>query len=122
MTREDFLEFCRTIGGAEADQPFGEDFSSWVVRHENNRKWFALLMEHDGKDIVNLKCDPQEADFLRSVFKGVVPAYHMNKTHWNTVYLVSDVPDEEIRRMVMSSFHLTEKKTRRKPQANTEEK
>ena len=66
-------------------------------------------MDLDGKDIVNLKCDPMQADFLRGIYKGVVPAYHMNKTHWNTVYLDSDVPDEEIENMTLESFNLTEK-------------
>ena len=69
----------------------------------NGGKWFA-----------NLKCDPLEADFLRKAFKGVVPAYHMNKVHWNTVYLDSDVPDEEIRRMTLSSFNLTAGKKKKR--------
>ena len=111
MTKDEFLEYCLTIGGAEADQPFDEDFESWVVRHGDSRKWFALLMLHDGQWIVNLKCDPQEADFLRSVYKGVTAAYHMNKVHWNTVYLDSDVPREEIERMTMNSFALTARKS-----------
>lgn len=66
-------------------------------------------MELDGRVIVNLKCDPMQADFLRRIYKGIVPAYHMNKTHWNTVYLDSDVPDEEIENMTLESFNLTEK-------------
>lgn len=117
MTKEEFLEFCKTLGGAELDSPFDEDFETVVARHSVNRKWFALVMEHNGEWIVNLKCDPMEADFLRRAFEGVTPAYHMNKTHWNTVYLNSDVPREEIERMTISSFELTEKKPRlpRKP-------
>ena len=67
-------------------------------------------MAHDGGYIVNLKCDPQEAELLRKLFSGVTPAYHMNKTHWNSVRLdESDVPDEELRRMTMNSFELTRK-------------
>ena len=69
-------------------------------------------MEYRGKTVVNLKCEPMESDFLRSVFKGVIPAYHMNKVHWNTVFLESDVPDEEIERMTLTSFALTDKKKR----------
>ena len=109
MTKEKYLEFCRNIAGASVDRPFNEDFNSYAARHTINRKWFALIMERDGKDIVNLKCDPLQADFLRGIYKGVVPAYHMNKTHWNTVYLDSDVPDEEIENMTLESFNLTEK-------------
>lgn len=114
MTKSEYVEFCESIGGAEIDKPFENDFESTVVRHSNTRKWFALIMEYDGKQIVNLKCDPMEADFLRGVFKGVIPAYHMNKLHWNSVFLDSDVPAEEIKRMTLASFALTDKKIRKK--------
>ena len=113
MTKEEYLDFCRNLGGAELDSPFDEDFETVVARHSDNRKWFALVMEHNEKWIVNLKCEPMEADFLRRAFEGVTPAYHMNKTHWNTVYLDSDVPREEIERMTLSSFELTAKKSRK---------
>ncbi len=110
MTCEEFLEFCRNIPGASVDQPFDGDFETYVARHTLSRKWFALVMIHEGRHIVNLKCDPQEADLLRKLFNGVVPAYHMNKTHWNTIILNSDLPDEEIKRMTMNSFALTDKR------------
>lgn len=116
MTRDAFLDFCRNIPGASVDQPFDGDFETFVARHTLNRKWFALLMKHDNQDIVNLKCDPQEADLLRKLFKGVIPAYHMNKTHWNTVILNSDLPDEEIKRMTLNSFQLTDKQKKTAPE------
>lgn len=121
MNKEEYLDFCRSIGGAEADQPFDEDFSTWVVRHSDSRKWFALVMEHDGRCMVNLKCDPLEAEFLRKVYAGVIPAYHMNKIHWNSVYLDSDVPAEELERMTLNSFSLTDRKhkPRKIPKDNT---
>ena len=111
MTRQDYLDFCGTISAAVLDTPF-DDSETVAVRHRDTRKWFALVMEHNGKSIVNLKCEPMEADFLRQAFQGVTPAYHMNKIHWNTVYLDSDVPDDEIFRMTMNSFTLTTKKSR----------
>lgn len=115
MTKNEYLEFCGTIAAAVSDTPFEDDAESVVIRHRDTRKWFALVMNLNGKDIVNLKCEPMEADFLRSAYEGVIPAYHMNKTHWNTVFLESDVPDEEIKRLTENSFELTMKKTRRKP-------
>lgn len=116
MTREEYLEYCASIVGAVQDKPFPDDNVSIVARHRDTRKWFALIMQLDGRDIVNLKCDPMEADFLRSAYSGVIPSYHMNKTHWNTIYLSSDVPDEEIKRMTMNSYCLTSKKARKKKQ------
>lgn len=113
MTKEEYVEFCKNLGGAEVDKPFNEDFEATVARHSDSKKWFALVMEYQGKNVVNLKCDPMESDFLRSVFKGVIPAYHMNKVHWNTVFLESDVPDEEIERLTFVSFELTDKRKKR---------
>jgi len=110
VTKTEYLEFCGTITAAVCDKPFADDADSVVVRHRDTRKWFALVMEHEGKTLVNLKCEPMEADFLRGAYEGVIPAYHMNKVHWNSVYLDSDVPDEELRRMTMNSFFLTAKK------------
>ena len=115
MTREAYLNYCAGLPGAVVDQPFPEDFQSWVARHWDSRKWFALVMKVDGRDAVNLKCSPMEADLLRSAYTGVRPGYHMNKTHWNTVYLESDVPEEELLRMTEESFRLT---SPRRPQGN----
>ncbi|MBE6900993.1 MAG: MmcQ/YjbR family DNA-binding protein [Ruminococcaceae bacterium] len=114
MTKQQYIEHCRSILSAEVDQPFDEDFDTWVARHSDNRKWFALIFDVKGRPAVNLKCDPMEADFLRSVYEGVTPAYHMNKTHWNTVYFDSDVPDEELVRMTEASFALTKTKKKGK--------
>ena len=114
MTRNEYIEYLKTIAGASLDTPFDDDGESIVARHRDTRKWFALIMKLDGKDIVNLKCDPMEADFLRDAYKGVTPGYHMNKTHWNTVYLDSDVPDDEIKRMTDSSYTLTMKVSRKR--------
>ena len=113
MTRQQYLDFCRNIVGATVDQPFEDDFYSWIARHRDTGKWFAAILVHDGRDFVNLKCDPIEAEFLRSVYSGIEPGYHMNKTHWNTVYFDSDVSDELLRELTMVSFRLTERKKKR---------
>lgn len=114
MTKEKLIEFIKTLPGAVTDKPFSEDFESVVARHSDNRKWFGLIMKIDSGEIINLKCEPVQADFLRSVYKGVIPAYHMNKTHWNSVFLESDVPDEEMERMVRESFMLTASAAKKK--------
>jgi len=113
MTRDEYLDHCRSICGAVVDCPFEEEFDTYAARHSDTKKWFALVLDVGGKPAVNLKCDPMEADFLRNAFEGVIPAYHMNKIHWNTVFLDSDVPEEEIIRMTENSFMLTSRKKRR---------
>lgn len=109
LNKSEYLRFCESIEGAVVDQPFEGNFSSYIARHQGSRKWFAAVLEHQGREFVNLKCDPIEAEFLRSAYKGIQPGYHMNKTHWNSVYFESDVNDELFKHLTMNSFHLTEK-------------
>jgi len=59
------------------DYPFGPEAAVFKVKD----KLFAILARHDGNDIVNLKCDPNEALMLRDIFEGVITGYHMNKKH-----------------------------------------
>ncbi|MCL1917479.1 MAG: MmcQ/YjbR family DNA-binding protein [Peptococcaceae bacterium] len=71
-----------------------------------------LSIWKSGELYLNLKCDPLEADFLRSVYESIIPGWHMNKLHWNTVVIGGDVPDEEIQRMIMNSYDLIKPKGR----------
>ena len=58
---------------------------------------------------MNLKCDPEQALALRDIFTAVVPGYHMNKAHWNTVILDGSIPRGEIERMIDHSYGLVVK-------------
>jgi predicted DNA-binding protein (MmcQ/YjbR family) len=109
MTRRELVEYCLSFPAAYEDYPFDDvkDGGAWtVMRHRANKKSFAMIYERRGRLCVNLKCEPLEADFLRRVFADVKPAYHMNKTHWNTVALGGDVPDEDLKRMIGRSYAL----------------
>ena len=115
MTRQDLIEFCLAFPAAYEDYPFDDitDPGKWtVMRHCDNKKSFALIYERNSKLCVNLKCDPIEADFLRQIFTDVTPGYHMNKAHWNTIVLGGDVLDDELKRMVESSYILIKSKAR----------
>lgn len=114
MTKSEVIAYALTLSGASSDTPFEGDGETVVLRHSDSGKWFGIIMQLKDKTIINLKCEPMNADFLRSVYSGVTAAYHMNKTHWNSVYLGSDVPDEEIKRMIDDSFYLTAKKGRKR--------
>jgi predicted DNA-binding protein (MmcQ/YjbR family) len=117
MTRQELIDYCLTFPAAYEDYPFDElvDGGAWaVMRHGGNKKSFALIYEWGNRLCVNLKCDPLEADFLRQAFDGVAPAYHMNKTHWNTVTVGGDVPEEELRRMIGNSYDLIKPKVRKR--------
>lgn len=108
-TRRELADYCLTFPGAYEDYPFGDD--SWLaVRHRGNKKTFAFIYIRDGAVKLNLKCDPMRSDFLRTAFPQVTPAYHMNKTHWNTVEPGGSLPDEELHGMISHSFDLTRPK------------
>jgi predicted DNA-binding protein (MmcQ/YjbR family) len=112
MTRQDIIDYCLTFSAAYEDYPFAEigGDDTAVMRHRANKKFFALIMHHDGKLYLNLKCDPLEADFLRQAFEGVIPGWHMNKEHWNSVVIGTDVPDDEIKRQIGNSYGLIKPK------------
>ena len=117
MTRQELIDYCLTFPAAYEDYPFDSiaDAGAWtVMRHGTNKKSFALIYEWHGKLCVNLKCDPFEADFLRQMYADVTPAYHMNKTHWNTVTLGGDVPDDALRFMIEQSYGLIRPKQRKR--------
>ena len=112
MNVEKVRSYLLTKPEAEEDFPFGPDVMVFKVKG----KMFALLISSDGKSVdkrsqMNLKCDPLEAIQLRDVFDDVVAGYHMNKKHWNTLYLsddehAGDLPQGEIERQIDNSYGL----------------
>ena len=85
--------------------PFAPDTAVFKVRG----KMFGLYSIHQTRPMMNLKCEPEQALALRDVFDEVFPAYHMNKKHWNSVFLDGDVPLLELERMVDHSYALVVK-------------
>ena len=127
MTKNEFLEYCRTVYGAEPDYPFEKDFETAVLRHKENRKWYAIVMRvprfkfkiqsDEVTDVVNLKL-PIEMFGSFGEGDGVYPAYHMNKRHWISVIL-SDVSDDLLQLLLSASYEATgDRKKYKKAAAN----
>lgn len=119
MTRKELIAYCLTLPGAYEDYPFEATAGGmvWtVMRHRENTKTFALLFERLGALWVNVKCEPKLAHVLRQTYEGVLPGYHMNKEHWNSIICGMDVPDEKLCEMLAYSFELTAPKRRVKKQ------
>ncbi len=88
--------------GASEDFPF--DTVTLVIKVGG--KMFALTNITADPLRINLKCDPIKADFLRQHYPAVLPGYHMNKRHWNTVVLDGSIPEAEILSMIDESYDL----------------
>ena len=122
MTKQEFLKYCLDTYGTSPDYPFDEDFETAVLRHVDNRKWYAIVMcvsrrkfgfdSDDVIDVVNLKL-PTEMFGSFDAADGVYPAYHMNKLHWISV-LLPDALDDIVQFLVNVSFEATKDKRKRK--------
>jgi predicted DNA-binding protein (MmcQ/YjbR family) len=115
LTKELFAYAANTYG-VEPDYPFSVAPTYAVLRHQNNRKWFALVMDvprsrlglpdDERVDILNIKCDPILAGSLR-LENGYFPAYHMNHEGWLTVLLDGTVPLKDITPLLDLGYELT---------------
>ena len=103
------IDYCSSLPEAKEDYPFGLDVQVFKIKD----KLFAILTKRQGIHRINLKCHPEEALILREIFEGVLPGYHMNKMHWNTVLINNSIPDEEIKRMIDRSYCLVVRKLKK---------
>lgn len=107
--RKEVLDYGMILPDVYMDTPFHDD--NWVLlRFRKNKRAFAWTYEKDGTMRVNVKVDPQWRDFWRNAYPSVLPGYHQNKDHWNTVILDGTIPNEEIKRMIAESYDLIAKK------------
>jgi predicted DNA-binding protein (MmcQ/YjbR family) len=104
MNIESLREYCISKKDVTESFPFGEDTLVFKVAG----KIFALA-NLDGELSVNLKCDPSLAIELRERYSSVIPGYHMNKKHWNTVLLDGTIPDNEVFRWIDHSYDQVKK-------------
>lgn len=113
IKREEAIFYCKSFSNVIEDYPFHDN--NWtLMRHKLNKKTFACIYEHQNNIWINVKCDPEWRDFWRSAFKSIVPAYHMNKEHWNSIILDGTIPKEDIERMIAESYELTKPKEKKR--------
>lgn len=104
MNIEFFRKYCLSKPGTSEATPFDENTLCFKV----GSKIFAII-DIDLFESVNLKCNPERAIELREEYEGIVPGYHMNKKHWNTVAFDGSVPDPLILELVDHSYELVYK-------------
>ena len=104
-TREEVLAYGLSFADTYKDAPFHD--TNWqLVRYKGNRRAFLWTYERDGFINLNVKADPDIALFWRKVYKSVLPGYHQNKEHWNTIILDGTIPEDDIRVMIAESYDL----------------
>jgi predicted DNA-binding protein (MmcQ/YjbR family) len=101
MNVEGFREYCLAKKGVTETFPFGEDTLVYKVMG----KMFALT-GLDETFRMNLKCDPEMAIDLRERYPCVIPGYHMNKKHWNTIMVDGSVQDDTLMEWIDHSYNL----------------
>lgn len=101
MNVEQFRSYCLAKGGVTEEFPFGEETMVFKVMG----KMFALA-DVTLFESVNLKCDPEQAVLLREQYPAVLPGYHMNKKHWNTVLIDGSLADNLVKKWIDDSYQL----------------
>jgi len=102
MLARELRDLCLDFPGSEETFPFGFETSVFKV----SGKMFALSRLAEQPLRVSLKCEPTLALELRNAHPAVLPGYHLNKRHWNTVIIDGSLPTEMIRDMIEDSYDL----------------
>ena len=102
MNLETLRDFCLELPGVTEELPFGPDTLVFKVMG----KVFLLTPMDTGRPQFNAKCDPEKAEELREKYPDVVPGYHMNKKHWNTVDMHAGISDKLIYSWIKDSYQL----------------
>ncbi len=104
-TREEALEYGLSFENTYSEKPFHDP--NWeLVRINTSKKAFLWIYEKDGYINLNVKTDPSWRDMWRSAYASVIPGYHQNKEHWNTIILDGSIPDKDIKRMIAESYDI----------------
>lgn len=102
MDKKTIEDYVLGMANAVREYPFGEGVAVYKV----GDKMFALMDENKTPVNLSLKCDPVLAETLREKYETVLPGYHLNKKHWNTLILTGQLPWEEVQALIDHSYQL----------------
>jgi len=105
MSHKEVEEYLLSMPNAKLDYPFGEGVAVYKV----NDKMFALVTEKKEPVQISLKCDPRLAETLREKYETVMPGYHLNKKHWNTILLTGQLSWDLVKDLIRHSYDLVAK-------------
>lgn len=113
MTREEILSFGMSFPATYIEAPFRD--TNWqLVRVKGSKKVFLWTYMREGYLNINIKVNPEWRDFWRNAYESVIPGWHQNKEHWNTVIIDGTIPDDDIKSMISESYEIiTDSPTKR---------
>jgi predicted DNA-binding protein (MmcQ/YjbR family) len=108
MTHKEIEDYILSFPKTWLEFPFGESTSVYKTgdKKSDDAKIFALIAENSNPLRISLKCDPLLAEKLRADYETVLPGYHLNKKHWNTIICTGQVPEDEIKSLISISYNL----------------
>lgn len=105
MDHKTVEEYILSMPNARLDYPFGKE----AAVYKAGDKMFAIIMEGREPVQLSLKCDPNLSESLRHKYDTVMPGYHLNKKHWNTIVLTGQLGWAEIKDLIKHSYDLVAK-------------
>jgi predicted DNA-binding protein (MmcQ/YjbR family) len=115
ITHKELEKYLLSFEGAWLDYPFGQEAAVYKVGSKDeanpstgsgSSRMFAIILEGSDPVRISLKCDPKLAGTLREKYETVLPGYHLNKKHWNTIICSGQLSDDEIKDLVRHSYNL----------------
>jgi predicted DNA-binding protein (MmcQ/YjbR family) len=103
ITHKEVEEYLLSMPGTRLDYPFGKGVAVYKTADD---KMFGLVAEGSSPVQISLKCDPLLARTLRERYETVLPGYHLNKKHWNTILLTGQLAWPEVQDLIRLSFNL----------------
>ena len=113
MTHKEIEKFLFSLGGVWLDYPFGEETAVYKYGEKPEGKIVAIVAEGSKPLRVSLKCDPQLAETLRERYETVIPGYHLNKKHWNTIVVDGRLSGKQVKEMIDDSYGLVAPKKKK---------
>jgi predicted DNA-binding protein (MmcQ/YjbR family) len=102
MKHKEIEDYILSMPNAVLEYPFGKEVAVYKV-HD---KMFALIAEGSSPVRLSLKCDPELSKVLRDKYETVMPGYHLNKKHWNTIICSGQLDEEQIKDLIRHSYQL----------------
>lgn len=106
MTHKELEEFLLGFANTWLEYPFGPEHAVYKVGTPEKNKLFAIIQEGSDPVRISLKCDPLLAQNLREKYESVLPGYHLNKKHWNTIICSGQLSRDEVFDLARLSYNL----------------